>query len=170
MFTPTTKIIRMIILAAVAMIAGGVLYYVLSKNSYESLPFALGVIVSASLNVLKILMLERSVKKTLDMDNPDIGKNYIRFQYLLRYFMTGVVLVIIGLLHVYADNPRIVSIWGALFGIFTMQIALIAVRHTKLIEDEVPADGTSGTEDKNDESNDTITKENDVIVNEDIIE
>ena len=139
MTTPTGKILRMIILVCLAMIAGGVLYYSLVGDLYEALPFALGVIVTSALNILKIIMLERSIQKTLSMDNPDTGKNYIRLQYLLRYFLTAVVLVIIGLLHVFVDNPRIISIWGALFGLFTMQIALIVVRHTKLIEDEPPA-------------------------------
>ena len=135
MTTPTVKIIRMIALVAFAMIAGGILYYALVEDLYEAIPFALGVIVTSALNVLKIKMLERSVRKTLDMDNPDTGRNYIRLQYLFRYFITAVVLVIIGLLHVYVDSPRIISIWGALFGLFTMQIALIVVRHSKLIED-----------------------------------
>jgi len=161
MTTPTGKIIRMIIIVALAMIAGGILYYSLMADLYEALPFALGVIVTSSLNILKIVMLERSIQKTLNMDNPDTGKNYIRLQYLFRYFITAVVLVIIGLLHVYFDEPRIISIWGALFGLFTMQIALIAVRHTKLIEDEPPADKQEIETDNNsdDSSGDKIEED-----------
>jgi len=146
----------MIIIVCLAMIAGGILYYSLVGDLYEALPFALGVIVTSALNILKIIMLERSIQKTLDMDNPDTGKNYIRLQYLLRYFLTAVVLVIIGLLHIYIDSPRIISIWGALFGLFTMQIALIAVRHTKLIEDEPPVDKT---QDDNDDFTENVNEE-----------
>jgi len=158
MTTPTAKIIRMIVIVTLAMIAGGVLYYSLMADLYEALPFALGVIVTSSLNILKIIMLERSIQKTLGMDNPETGKNYIRLQYLFRYFITAVVLVIVGLLHVYIDSPRIISIWGALFGLFTMQIALIAVRHTKLIEDEPPAGKTEDGTDNIDEEKEDFTE------------
>ncbi|MCL2627370.1 MAG: hypothetical protein FWD44_01560 [Oscillospiraceae bacterium] len=170
--TPTVKIVRMIVLAALAMAGGGVLYYALAADLYEAAPFALGVFATSALNVLKLRMLEGSIIKTLDMDNPEMGKNYIRLQYLVRYFITAVVLVIIGLLHVYVNEPRIISIWGALFGLFTMQIALITVRHTKLIEDEPPADidATAGedadTNDNDENSNDSEDNVEEIVDND----
>jgi len=120
------RIIRMIALAAFVMIIGGALFY----RSFEALPFAFGVLVTSALNVLKIIMLERTVNKTLDMEDPDSGRNYIRLQYLFRYFITAVVLVVIGIIHTRSAVP-VISIWGALFGIFTMQIAVIITRHMK---------------------------------------
>jgi hypothetical protein len=110
---------------------GGAVFY----RSLEALPFAFGAIVTSALNVVKILMLERTVKKTLDMEDQNTGKNYVRLQYLFRYFITAVVLVIIGLIH--TRSPiHFISIWGALFGVFTMQIAVIITRHTKLEEED----------------------------------
>jgi len=156
--TPTGKILRTIILVAFAMIAGGTLYYSLMSELYEALPFAFGILATASFNIVKLKMLERNIRKTLEMDNPDSGKNYIKLQYLLRYFLTAVVLIIIGLLHVYVNNPRIISIWGALFGLFTMQIALIFVRHTKLIEDQPPADKPDDEEKNDQDSVNDFTK------------
>jgi len=167
--TPTGKILRMIVLVALAMIAGGTLYYSLLQELYEALPFAFGVLVTSAFNIFKLKMLERNIHKTLEMDNPDTGKNYIKLQYLLRYFLTAVVLVVIGLLHIYVDSPRIISIWGALFGLFTIQIALLFVRHTKLIEDEPPAEkpDTVADEDTKDIIDKTEQEETEEIVDND---
>ena len=122
----TKRIIFFIGIAALAFIIAGCIYY----RSLQALPFALGVILTSSLNVLKIIMLERTANKVVNMQDPDYGKNFVRFQYLLRYFLTGIVLLAVGLLHYYTTAPFI-SIWGAVAGIFTMQIAVIVVRSMK---------------------------------------
>ena len=118
------------ITAAVAMAVGAAIY-----RSIESLYFIIGVVLTSSLNVGKIYMLDRSVRKTLEMDSPSSGKIYVRLQYLLRYFLTGAVLLGAGLVTVYVEPPFI-NIWGAIAGVFTLQIAVIIVRHMKIEEEE----------------------------------
>ncbi|MCL2079185.1 MAG: hypothetical protein FWH17_04985 [Oscillospiraceae bacterium] len=159
---PAKKIIQMITLTAGVMMAAGVVYYILTANIYEALPFAVGVAATAALNILKMKMLARSVRKALEMDDPNRGKYYAVGMYMLRYFLTGAVLVAIGLLHVYLENPRIISIWGALFGLFTMQIAIFISRPSKLIDttsqyDPIPYDDE---DDGNDDDNDKDAKDN----------
>jgi len=105
-------------------IAGGAVFY----RSLEALNFALGVLLSSALNVLKVYLLERTVSKTLDMTDPVMGKNYIRFQYLLRFFLAAAVLVAAALI-------PFISLWGAIIGIFTLQISVMIVRSMKLSEE-----------------------------------
>jgi len=127
---PSKRMIQMIALSAVIIMAGGVILC-LALNalpSSEALPFALGVFLVSALNVLKVYMLERTVQKTLDMDDVNTGKNYVRIQYLLRYFLTGLILVVAAL-------TPFINIWGAIIGIFTLQISVMIVRAMKFEED-----------------------------------
>ena len=155
----TSKLmIRMVIVSAALIIAAGVIYY----RSFAALPFALGVLVTSCLNIIKVRMLEQTVRKVVYMDDKEMGKNVVRLQYLFRYFITGIVLVAVGLIHtfttpppIYSDreshlavwatlfpgapesflNAPLISIWGALFGIFTLQLSVILVRSMKLEKD-----------------------------------
>jgi len=128
----SVKMIQMIALSALVMIAGGAVFF----RSFTALPFAFGVLVSSALNVLKVFLLERMVKKVVDMDDPDAGKNFVRMNYLLRYFGSAIVLLGVGLIHVYSPVP-VINVWGAVFGIFTMQISVILVRMMKLDDEEI---------------------------------
>jgi len=113
-----------------AFIVIGIIYY----RSVYALYFAIGVILTSSLNVGKVFLLQRTVQKTLEKDDINSGKNYVRLQFLLRYALTTAVLLASGLISVYVDPPFI-SIWGAIAGLFTLQISVLIVRHRKL-EDE----------------------------------
>jgi len=126
------KMVLVICIAAMVIIAGGAAVYLFAAAlpARESFLFALGVILTSALNVLKITMLERSVRKTVDMEDPNAGKNYIRLQYLLRYFLTGAVLVVIGVIATLTQYYGIV--WGAIAGIFTLQISVFTVRAMNL--------------------------------------
>ena len=149
--------IRMVIVAAVVMIFGGSVFY----RSLAAIPFMFGVLITSGLNVIKLRMLEKTVFKVVHMDDQESGKNVVRFQYLLRYFMTGAVLVLIGIIHNYTSAPPdyssraylafwaaifpnapeallnapAISIWGALFGLFTLQLSVFFVRSMKLEKD-----------------------------------
>jgi len=129
---PSKRMIFVIGISVLVFIAGGALFY----RSLEALYFAFGVILTSSLNVLKVIMLERTVKKVVDMDEPDAGKNYARLQYLLRYFLTGIVLLAAGLISVYV-HPPFINIWGAVAGVFTLQIAVISVRSMRPDENKL---------------------------------
>jgi len=112
-----------IAIAAVVLMAGGAVLY----RSVEAIPFALGVFLTSALNVGKVLMLERTVNRTINMDDPETGKNFVRLQFLLRYFLTAAILLVAGL-------TPFVSVWGALFGLFTLQISVIFVRSMRFDE------------------------------------
>jgi len=118
------KMIMFIGITALVFMAGGAVFY----RSLEAVAFSLGVILTSALNAGKVIMLERTVKKAIDMDDPKTGKNYVRTQFLLRYVLTAAILVVAGL-------TPFISVWGALFGIFTLQISVIIVRAMKLDDD-----------------------------------
>jgi len=132
------KMIQMVGAAALVFMLAGAVFY----RSPAALPFALGVFIPSALNVLKIIMLDRTVKKVVNMDDPNTGKNYVRLQYLLRYLLTGLVLLAIGLIHTRTDPP-VISIWGAVAGVFTMQISVIICRSMKY-KDTDENTGSSG--------------------------
>jgi len=152
---PSRLMIRMVIVTALLIIVIGMIYY----RSFAALPFALGVIVTSCLNIIKIRMLEQTVHKVMSMTDQDAGKNTVRLQYLLRYLLTGVVLVLVGLIQNYTTPPPFysdrtwyiavwailfpggseaflnapfISIWGALAGLFTLQASIIIIRSMKL--------------------------------------
>ena len=160
---------RMVMVAALIIIIAGVIYY----RSLAALPFAFGVIITSGLNIMKVRMLAKTVQKVVNMEDQEAGKNLVRIQYLLRYFLTGVVLVAIGLISNYTTQPPfyssretyiavwatlfpkapeallsapLISVWGAIAGIFTLQLSVMLVRMFKLEKD-----GTNFIEYKDDE-------------------
>jgi len=121
------NIIIMIGLAALAFIIAGIIFH----RSIHALYFAIGVILTSSLNVGKVFLLEKTVNNTLELKDENAGKNYVKLQFLFRYVLTALVLLGVGLINLYFDPPFI-SIWGTIAGMFTLQIAVIIVRHWKL--------------------------------------
>ena len=182
-FLPSQFMRKMVLVAAAIIIVIAAVFY----RSLAVIPFALGVLATSFLNVYKIRMLERTVEKVLDMENQQDGKNAVRLQYLLRYFLTGVVLVIIGIIQNYTSPPPfyssrewyiavwailfpgapealitapLISIWGAIFGIFTLQLSVLFLRIFKRekdgtnfikYEDDEDANGDDEDADGNDE-------------------
>jgi hypothetical protein len=155
---PSRLMMKMVLISALIIIVIGAVYY----RSLAVIPFALGVFVTSGLNILKLRMLERTVQKVMNTEDQEMGKNIVRLQYLLRYLLTGVVLVAVGLIHNYTSPPPIyssrdwyiaiwaalfpnapdallyapfISMWGALTGIFTLQLSVILVRSLKLEKD-----------------------------------
>jgi len=124
---PSKKMILVICISALILMAGGAVLCLAvgSLPSREALPFALGVLLTSALNVLKVYMLERTVQKAVGKADAASGKNFVRFQYLIRYFLTGLVLVAAALI-------PFINIWGAIIGVFTLQISIVVVRSMKL--------------------------------------
>jgi len=139
---PSKRMIQAIGIAALVMMAGGAAFY----RSFEAFPFALGVFLTSTLNAAKILMLERTVKKAINMEDPKSGKNYVRIQFLLRYILTAAILVAAGL-------TPFISVWGALFGIFTLQISVIVVRIMKVDENIGDIEKIESIDDKDSDAN-----------------
>jgi len=185
---PSKLLIKMVGVSALIIIFAGIIYY----RSFAALPFALGVIATSALNILKVRMLERTVQKVTDMEpgEQELGKNTVRFRYLLRYFLTGVVLVAIGFIQSYTTPPPpysdraiyfniwailfpqgpesllnapFISIWGALFGLFTLQLAVLIVRSMKLEKD-----GTNFIKYEDDNEDEDVDKDIDEDTDEEI--
>ena len=84
-------------------------------RSLSFFPFALGALSGVSLNVFKIIMLDRVVDKAIQMEEKKAG-NYIMIQYLLRFVLTGLVLVA-------SHFIPFIELWGTAVGVLTMPIA-----------------------------------------------
>jgi len=110
------KIIQLMAFFSLIMIAAGAIYY----RSLLILPFAIGVILTTSLNVLKISMLKREVKRIANMEGQNTG-SFARVQYFIRFLLTGLVLV-------FAALTPFIDLWGALAGIFTLPLAVYSTR------------------------------------------
>ncbi|MCL2162995.1 MAG: ATP synthase subunit I [Oscillospiraceae bacterium] len=121
--TLVKKMSIIICVLALAIICGGAVFY----RSLEAVPFAIGVMSTSALNILKAIMIERTTRKAIDLTEENEGKNYVRLQYIIRYLLTGLVLVAAAL-------TPFISLWGAILGIFTLQLSAIIARLMKFDE------------------------------------
>lgn len=128
---PAKKMLIIIAISAGIMIVGGILIciFVPTIPSGEALPVTLGIVLSTALNAVKVLLLERTVRRVMELETPKESKGYISAQYIIRYLLTGVILVV-------AAVTPFINLWGAIAGIFTMQAAVFFMRFTKLNEDD----------------------------------
>jgi len=93
----------------------------------KAVPFALGVVLMAGLNIAKVHLIERTVRKTVEIEKAGTGKTYIRLQYLLRFGLTAIVLIVAAL-------TDFIDIWGAAAGVLTFQIAAFSLKFMRLEE------------------------------------
>lgn len=105
------SIMQVIAILALVFAVAGAIYY----RSLEMFPFVFGVALGAALNVGKLFLLERVVDKCVSMEK-QAATNYIRLQYLLRFFLTGIVLAVSAV-------APFINLWGTAAGILTLQIA-----------------------------------------------
>lgn len=140
----TRKIIQRIGLVALIIVVCAFVLSVFTEFSilYISL-FALGVFITSALNCFKIYMIERTARRVTNMDTPTIGKGYALIQYILRYFLTAIVVgVVILVMYLITGESPFLSfdlenqrstlyeplIIGLIVGLFTMKIAVISAR------------------------------------------
>ena len=100
------------ILATTAVI--GVLLDLYGKPFEKPLPLIIGLIAGGSISILKVIMLERSMVKSIDSTAEDAA-NYARIQFVLRYAVTIVLLAAVVFFRQY------VGLWGAIVGILSLQ-------------------------------------------------
>lgn len=105
------KMICIVGLSQLVFVGASAMYY----RSSSFLPFAFGVLLSASLNILKIIMLDHTVTKALSGEK-GTAANYVRLQYLLRFSLTAALLAA-------AVYLPFISLWGTAAGLLTLQIA-----------------------------------------------
>jgi len=157
-FKPSKWIRRMILITALVIIVVGAVVY----RSLAAFPFALGVLATSGLNILLYGMIERTVRKVLYMEDQVYGKNIVTLHSMLRFIITGAVLAVIGVIHSFTSPPPeynpnrlyieawasifpgapeslltapLISLWGALFGIFTLKLSLKLIGFLKLEKD-----------------------------------
>ena len=152
------KIISRIGMAVLALVvaAFALSFFVQAITVSAAMLFSLGVLLMSSVNCLKVYLIERTANKVSDMDDSNRGKFFAWLQYLLRYFLTvavalATVLAIYLITGVspfvnYGDAGSATDIYspviiGIVAGLFTMQIGVIATRHTKF--EESPAEDES---------------------------
>jgi len=157
-FKPSKWVRRMILITALMIIIIGAIVY----RSLAVFPFALGVLATSGLNILLYGMIERTVRKVLYMEDQVHGKNIVTLHSMLRFLITGAVLAIIGVIHSFTSPPPVynpgrlyidvwasifpgapeslltapvISLWGALFGVFTLKLSLKLIGFLKLEKD-----------------------------------
>ena len=110
--------IVMLIAALVIIVAGAAasIYF----PELRPISFALGVLLSTGLNIIKVFWLDRAVKTATAMEDQKTAANYIRLQYLLRFLFTALVLLI-------AVFVPFIELLGAVIGIFTFHVAKYAI-------------------------------------------
>jgi len=157
-FKPSKWVRRMILITALVIIIIGAIVY----RSLAVFPFAFGVLATSGLNILLYGMIERTVRKVLYMEDQVHGKNIVTLHSMLRFLITGAALALIGVIHSFTSPPPVynpdrlyidvwaavfpgapeslrtapfISLWGALFGIFTLKVSLKLIGLLKLEKD-----------------------------------
>ena len=110
------RVIIVILIVALVALAASVIYY----RSTEFLPFMYGLLIGTATSVLKVLLLERAVNKTLSMDKKKVG-GYVSLQHLLRLGISGAALAIGALV----DGS---NLWGVVAGVLAYQLAWYIAR------------------------------------------
>ena len=113
------KVMKTLCALLLLLVAASAAYY----RSFAFLPFAFGVLLGAAVNVLKVILLDHTVSKIVDMGAKS-AENYVRFQHFLRFLLTGLMLLLSALL-------PFINIWGTAAGLCTMQVALFFVRRAR---------------------------------------
>ena len=110
--------IVMLITAAIMIAAGTVasIYF----PDILPIPFALGVLLSTGLNIVKLKWLNHAVKTATSLEDKGAAANYIRLQYIFRFLFTALVLLI-------AVFVPFIEFFGAVIGLFTFQAAKYAM-------------------------------------------
>jgi hypothetical protein len=111
------KMMLVVVLSAAVMVTAGAVYY----RSFEIIPFSAGLLATSVLNITRVHMLKNVVEKAADMETGNEASNYIRIQHLIRFVLTGAVLTACALVGTRINHISL--LWGAVAGIFTMQIA-----------------------------------------------
>lgn len=84
----------------------------------DQMSWALGILFGLLFSLLKLKLMENTFSKALKLPEHK-AKNYATFHYMIRYLLTGIVLIISAL------EPSI-SLFGVFFGLFSMKIGAYA--------------------------------------------
>ena len=110
------RMLLVVCLSLPLLAAGGFAYY----RSLAFLPFLYGAALGTALGAAKVILLDRAVTKIAGMEK-DRAMNYARLQQLLRFLLTGAVLVT-------AAVVPFISLWGAAASVLAYQAAVYSLK------------------------------------------
>lgn len=102
-----------IIIIALSLILVGIASFFIK----ELAPFIKGIILGSGFSILKIILIEKTIDKAIDMPK-EKAVSYSRFHYTLRYFLTAFVLIIALL------RKNDISFVAVAFGLIILRPAL----------------------------------------------
>lgn len=79
------------------------------------LPYTVGLLTGCLLSAVKVVLLEKVLERSLDLQEEKPAKNYAHLQSLLRYLLTIVVLLSV------VAFPRVFGLWGMIVGVLSLQ-------------------------------------------------
>lgn len=95
--------------------------------THNILLYGIGVVIGTLTSILKVILLERSLNRAVDMQ-PQDAENYTRLQYSSRFFFTVAVLVISAIV-------PFIDLYGVIVGLVLIQPAVYL---TNFIRKEEP--------------------------------
>ncbi|MCL2002383.1 MAG: hypothetical protein FWG72_00060 [Oscillospiraceae bacterium] len=119
--------------ALIAAAAGFAVWFFVYGDAGGGMLFVAGVFWAAAFNVLKVRMIDRMVKNTVEMTDPNAGRTYFRGQSVIRLFFTAGVLAA-------AHYIPFLDLLGACVGILTFQFAAYSLKFRKIGDDEEEGD------------------------------
>jgi len=108
--------ILMVAIVCLALLAAGmfVIYFV---YPFEGMPqYASGLLLGCVHSVLKVVLLEKSISNTADMEKKP-AENYAKLQFLMRYAITGVTFAIVIIFR------GVFGLFGTILGVLSLQAA-----------------------------------------------
>lgn len=97
----------------------GMLISLLYYRSIDSLPFLWGALIGTFVSIIKVIMLDRTVDKSLTMEAKQ-ASNYVALQQLVRLGISAIALYI-------GATVDGISLWGVVVGVLSFQAAIYRV-------------------------------------------
>ena len=113
----TAAIIHAAIAGLFAVFAvAGLLIIAFAYPFERPLPYLLGLLLGCALSAVKVVLMEKSIGKSLDMEGKS-AKNYAGLMVTLRYLLTFAVLAAVFLL------KGVFGVFGVVLGLLSLQLA-----------------------------------------------
>lgn len=107
----------MLIMTAICLTALGIGAMIIDMNNISH--YIWGLLFGLVFSIFKLLLLEKTLNKSVDMTAGN-AENYARLHYMMRYFLTGAVLVISALIDIH-------TMIGVIIAVFSLRPAIFIV-------------------------------------------
>ena len=107
----------MLKMGAVCFLALGIGAIIIGTDNLSYYAWGLGF--GLVFSILKLLLLEKTIDKSVDMPVNN-AENYVRLHYMMRYFLTGAVLIVSALINIY-------TMIGVIIAVFSLRPAIFIV-------------------------------------------